>query len=75
MTIQEAAEDLGRRLQGESWLTGVAVADHQVSPEIIIYINSVKNANIGFLNNGWQGFPVKVMQMGRLRPLKKPLVG
>ena len=73
MTIQQAAESLAQLLQGSPWLTGVAVGEREGEPCIFVYVNSAKQADVGFLRGGWQGFPVEIKRLGTLRPLGKPL--
>jgi hypothetical protein len=67
MSIQEAADALREQLQNASWLTAVGVGTYRNAPCIYVYVNSLKDAEVGFLKNGWRGYPVEVRRMGTIR--------
>ncbi len=67
MSIQEAANALRERLRHAPWLTAVGVAASADTPCIYLYVNSLRNAEVAFLKDGWQGYPVEVRKMGAIR--------
>jgi hypothetical protein len=63
MTIENAAKLLHARLQGSSWLTAVGIGEHEGAPCIVLYVKTTRGADLGFLQEGWEGFPVVVRKM------------
>jgi hypothetical protein len=74
MTIHDATNDLLSHLQGVPWLTGAGLGERDGPPCIVLYVTSLKPAH-SFLPDVWQGYPLELKKMGKLRPLRKPLAG
>jgi hypothetical protein len=69
MTIHEAAEKLAAHLRWASWLTAVGVGKQDGRDCIYLYVKSPKRADIAFLDEGWEGFPVMIRRTGAFQPL------
>lgn len=67
MTVEQAARLLQSHLQGAPWLTAVGVGENEGTPCIVLYVKTVKSADVEFLKGGWKGFSVVVRKMGSPR--------
>jgi hypothetical protein len=67
MSVEEAATLLHSQLRAFPWLTAVGVGETQGTPCIVIYVKSLNSADLDFLKDGWEGFPVVVRKMGSPR--------
>lgn len=72
MTIEQAAKSLQERYQDAPWLTAVGVGEHEGRACIFVYVKSLDPARLGFLKDGWYGFPVVVRKMSRPRLVLRP---
>ena len=70
MPIEEAAKLLKDRLRDAPWVTAVGVGSHDDSACVFLYVTTLRDAELGFLADGWHGFPVVVRKMGTPRPLR-----
>lgn len=67
MTLEDAAKLLHAQLQGSPWLTAVGLGEDKGTPCIVVYVKNLKGADLEFLEQGWQGYPVLVRKMGSPR--------
>jgi hypothetical protein len=58
---------LQARIKDSPWLTAVGVGENKGTPCIVVYVNTLKNLDLHFLDEGWKGFPVVVRKMGSPR--------
>ena len=73
MTIQAAARSLTDRLRINPWFTAVGIGEIEGNPCLYLYVSSVKNADLSFLKDGWNGYRVEVRRMGPPRIRTKPV--
>jgi hypothetical protein len=66
MTVEQAAKLLQSHLKNSPWVTAVGVGETG-NPAIVLYVKSMKSADVEFLKDGWKGFPVVVRKMGSPR--------
>jgi hypothetical protein len=69
MTLEEAAKLLHAQLLSSPWLTAVGVGDDRGTPCVVIYVKTLKGADLEVLHEGWKGFPVVVRKMASPRLL------
>jgi len=63
MTVEQAAKLLQSHLKSSPWVTAVGVGETDGNPAIVLYVKSMKSADVEFLKDGWKGFPVVVRKM------------
>jgi hypothetical protein len=68
MTIERAAELLQERLSKAPWLVAVGTGEVDGHPSLYLYVNTVRKAELNFLQDGWEGFPVEIRRTGTPRP-------
>jgi hypothetical protein len=69
MTIRESANQLRAHLSTQPWLTAVGVGQENRVETIVLYVKSLKQAEVAFLKDGWHGFPLVVRKMTPPGPL------
>ncbi len=67
MTVEQAAKLLQSQLQGSPWLTAVGVGETKGTPCILVYVKTLKGADLALFKQGWKGFPVVVRKMASPR--------
>ena len=67
--LRSAALSLHRELLGRPWLASVGMTDENGVPALVLYLSRRVPGNVQReLPATWQNFPVRVKEIGRVRP-------
>lgn len=69
MTVQEAVVALAAQVREAPWFVSVGVGTSAEGSTIFLYVaRPVRRAELKPYAQGWEGFPVTIRVIGRVRP-------
>jgi hypothetical protein len=67
--IRQAVSELRERLGYPPWLAAIGHGTQDGDSVIVVYLTETWKPKLPFLENGWEGYPVKFREHGAFAPL------